>query len=217
MYKILISILAMILISGCSTYRGWKDFPSGLSFDKLDKLYEKNFKNVKKDDDGWFRDTVQKVDFGGRQSKGKLSFETKDMKPGPGTGENGTTGSGNKPERFVLRLKAKGYSKAFDLYTMHKGRNGLRVRVKSENKEISVHIGGFITHGDRPDPCLWEVWWEDNKLWITADNQLCNGDDDLPWTVGNTNISFEPEAAYLGGGGARPFEGSLRNAKFVVE
>lgn len=216
--KITLYMLLMILLSGCATvdrFSEWKNYPKGLEFDDLDNLYEKYFKDAKKDEDGWVKDTVQKVDFGGPQKKGKLTFKTKDMKPGPGTGTKGTTGSGNHPERFFLRLKSKGYSKTLDLYTMHKGRNGVRARVKSEDKSISIHIGGFITHGDRPDSHEWSVWWENNKVWVAVNGELCNDDDNLPWTVGNSNVTFRPEAAYLGGGGERPFEGSWKDAEFT--
>ena len=217
LYNILLIVLLFVL-TGCATIdkvKEWKNFPTGLKFDDLDNLYEKYFDKAERDEGGWVRDTVEKVNFEGKHSEGIFTVEVKDMKPGPGTGKNGTTGSGNKAERFFLRFKSKGYDKALDIYTMHKGRNGVRARVKSEDGTISIHIGGFITHGDRVDPHVWKIKWDDNKVWIWAAGELCNGDNKLPWTIGNTNISFKPEAVYIGGGGDRPFEGAWRHPKFI--
>ena len=157
--------------------------------------------------EGWTGNTVEKLDFGGAQTAGVFTVEVRGMKPGAGTGENGTTGSGNKPERMFVELYGPHVDKA-DTYTMHKGRNAVRTSLRSKDKVIAYQSHNANTTGDRPAPTVWTYKWGGGRLWIYAGDELLK---DYPQDLGPMSFS----GVYIGGTDrTRPFEGEWRNAAF---
>lgn len=158
--------------------------------------------------EGWRGNDVEFVDFGGAHTAGVFSVEVRGMKPGPGTGEKGTTGSGDKPERFLWEFAGKHVDKA-DGYTMHKKRNGVRTNLRSKDKTVAYQCHKANTHGDRPNPTVWRWEWHDGKMWIYAGDELLK---DYPLSIGPMRFT----GVYLGGTDrSRPFEGEWRNAAFT--
>jgi len=159
------------------------------------------------DDGGWKGGIVERIDFGGDYASGVLTLEVRGMKPGPGTGANGTTGSGNHPERFLLEMFGPQVDKV-DCYTMHKGRNAVRTNCRSKDRSVAYQSHNANTHGDRPEPIEWRWEWHDGKLWIYAGNELLK---DYPRPIGPMRFA----GCHIGGTDrSRPFEGQWRNATF---
>ena len=151
--------------------------------------------------------TFALIDFGGAQTAGVFSVELRGMKPGKGTGESGTTGSGNHPERLFVAFKGSGLDKC-TAYTMHKGRNAVRTNVRSKDAAIAYQCHNSNTHGDRPESTVWRWEWRDGTLWIYAGDELLK---DYPQKIGGIKFA----SVVVGGESARPFEGEWRNAEFA--
>jgi hypothetical protein len=220
--KTWILMTATILAAGCTTLDRAKDelrdkadellseWESALiDWAGLDKLVARYVKPAPADDggEGWNPSgAFARIDFGGAQTAGVFQVELRGMKPGAGTGANGTTGSGNHPERLFVAFKGSGLDKA-TAYTMHKSRNAVRTNVRSKDKTIAYQCHNSNTHGNRPEPTVWRWAWRAGKLWVYAGDTLLK---DYPQSIGDIRFT----SAYVGGESARPFEGEWRNAKF---